>query len=230
MKTGWKAVLVIMFLLSGCATNPARLETREKAAAAPPVVAHAEVPSTPGSLWTNRKGSLFRDLKASNVGDIVTVAIYEQASASKEASTTTGRDSTVAAGIPNLFGLESGLVAHNSALDPSNLINANFKNDFKGSGSTTRKEDLVATLTTQIVGVLPNGNFQIAGGKTVTVNSEKQIIRLTGIVRPTDISPSNVVDSKNVLDAKIDYSGKGVVSDNQHPGWLVRILANLWPF
>ncbi len=230
MKFGMVAVLIFSVLFAGCAPQKARLDEQMHAEADQHPVIKPEVPSTSGSLWTNRKGSLFYDVKAQTVGDIVTVAIYEQASASKQASTTTGRDSSVSAGIPNFFGLERNLGTLNRAIDTSNLVNANFKNDFKGSGSTTRKEDLVATLTTQIVKVLPNGNFQIAGGKAVTVNNEKQIIRLTGIVRPTDISPDNVVDSKDVLDAKIDYSGKGVISDKQSPGWLVRLLDNIWPF
>jgi flagellar L-ring protein precursor FlgH len=93
-----------------------------------------------------------------------------------------------------------------------------------------RKEDLVATLSTRVVEVLPNGNLCSEGGKTVTVNNEDQIIRLAGIVRPADISYNNFVDSKYILDARISYTGKGVISDKQKPGWLVRVLDNVWPF
>jgi flagellar L-ring protein precursor FlgH len=88
----------------------------------------------------------------------------------------------------------------------------------------------VATLTAQVTEVLPNGNLVINGSKTVTVNREQQLIRLSGIVRQADISPHNIVDSKNILDARIAYTGKGVISDKQGQGWLVRILDNVWPF
>ncbi|MEZ4598776.1 MAG: flagellar basal body L-ring protein FlgH [Syntrophotaleaceae bacterium] len=195
---------------------------------APPIV--VETPQSPGSLWTTSRGSLFGDVKATQVGDILTVAIFEKASASREATTSTGRSSSMDAGIDNFFGLENNLAKLSSSIDPSKLVGTSYENDFNGSGSTSRREDLVATLTTRVVEVYPNGNLRIEGGKTVTVNNEDQIIVLTGIVRPNDISPQNIVNSKNVLDAKIAYTGKGVISDKQKPGWMVRILDNVWPF
>jgi len=220
--------ITALFLFSGCADHAARLA--EAPLAPPPAPAVPAVPQTPGSLWTERQGSLFYDLKGSDVGDIVTVAIFEKASASKEATTATGRQSSNSADISAFLGLESKIAKINDAIDPAALISADFKNDFKGSGSTVRKEDLVATLTTRVVEVLPNGNFRIQGQKTVTVNNEAQFIRLSGIIRPNDISPDNIVDSKLILDADISYTGKGVISDKQRPGWMVRILDNVWPF
>jgi flagellar L-ring protein precursor FlgH len=188
------------------------------------------IPASPGSLWTQQRGSLFYDTKGRNVGDIVTVAIYEKASASKEAKTSTNRSSSVSASLSKLLGLEKNIGTINSAIDPTALLDASFDNDFEGEGKTSRKEDLVATLTTQIVEVYPNGNLRITGAKTVTVNSEKQIVKLTGIVRPSDISARNVVDSQSILDARIAYTGKGVVSDKQQQGWLMRVVDNVWPF
>lgn len=201
----------------------------------PPPSASVEVPApagpaSPGSLWSQGQGSLVTDIKARNIGDILTVAIFERASASKEATTSTGRDSSMKAGMSRIFGLEKEIGDINSAIDPSAMVDVSYENDFEGSGTTTRKEDLVATLTTSVTEVLPNGNLRIAGGKTVTVNNENQIIHLTGIVRPSDISGTNVVDSKYVLDARIAYTGKGVISDKQKQGWLVRALDNVWPF
>lgn len=187
-------------------------------------------PSSPGSLWTQRKGGLFNDVKAREVGDIVTVAIFEKASATKEATTETGRDSSTSASISKILGLEKDLANAHRAIDPTALLSASFSNDFKGAGTTSRKEDLVATLTTEVIEVLPNGNLRISGGKTVKVNNEDQIIRLSGMVRPNDIGPENVVDSKYVLNANIDYTGSGVLSDKQKPGWATRIIDNIWPF
>ncbi len=216
-------------LLAGCSANRSQMPTtRLPSDNAPPVA--VETPRTAGSLWTESRGSLFGDIKARQVGDILTVAIYEQASASREATTSTGRSSSASAGIDKFLGFETEFTKLHSAIDPSKLIEAGYDSDFKGSGSTSRKEDLVATLTTRVVEVYPNGNLRIEGGKTVTVNNEDQIIVLTGIVRPNDISPQNIVNSKYVLDAKIAYTGKGVISDKQKPGWMVRILDNIWPF
>jgi flagellar L-ring protein precursor FlgH len=190
---------VLLLLLVGCSAHQVPANTAHQPTPAP--VAPPLAPTTAGSLWTEGQGSLFYDHKARNVGDIVTVAIYEKASASKEASTATGRDSNASADISKFFGLESNLGKINSTIDPTNLVE-----------------------------VRPTGNLRIAGSKTVTVNNEDQIIRLAGIIRQADISPANIVDSQHILDADIEYTGNGVISDKQKPGWMVRILDNVWPF
>jgi len=229
MKIRLLILIAATLVVAGCSSHhPPMTVTQLPLDNAPPII--VEVPQTPGSLWTESRGSLFGDIKAQHVGDILTVAIFEQASATREATTSTGRSSSASAGIDSFFGLESNLAKINSAIDPTRLISTDYDNSFKGSGSTSRKEDLVATLTTQVIEVYPNGNLRIEGGKTVTVNNEDQIIVLTGIVRPNDISPQNVVNSKYILDSRIAYTGKGVISDKQKPGWMVRILDNVWPF
>jgi flagellar L-ring protein precursor FlgH len=230
MKTIMVPLLLAVLLFSGCASKQATHAGGEAAPAGTALVIPPPPPRTPGSLWSEQQGSLFYDIKARNAGDIVTVAIFERASASKEANTSTSRDSSASAGIDRLFGLEKNIGTINSTINPSRLLDATYQSDFEGSGKTSRKEDLVATLTAQVMEVLPNGNLVISGSKTVTVNREQQLIRLSGIVRQADISPHNIVDSKNILDARIVYTGKGVISDKQGQGWLVRILDNVWPF
>ncbi len=230
MKTTTVTLLFAVLLLVGCVAPQGFRPDSDF----PPPGQGAVMPPppvrTPGSLWSGQQGGLFQDLKARQVGDIVTVAIFEAASASKEANTSTSRDSSASAGIDRLFGLEKNIGNLNSSIDPSRLVEATYQSDFEGSGKTSRREDLVATLTTQVIEVLPNGNLVISGGKTVTVNREQQLIRLSGIVRPADISPQNIVDSKSILDARIAYTGKGVISDKQGQGWLARVLDNVWPF
>ena len=225
-----KALFVVVLLLCACAPKSKEAEeeikkiTQEK----PEIVAPR--PQTPGSLWTTDRGSLFVDNRASRVGDIVTVIILEQASASKEATTTTGRNTSASADITSLFGLESNIADINSAIDPANLISAGYKSDFQGSGTTTREEDLTATITTQVIEVLPNGNMRISGSKSVMVNHEKQLINLSGIIRQQDITPDNEIDSRYILDANIVYSGKGVIDEKQRPGWLIRLYDIVSPF
>ncbi len=191
----------------------------------------SESARTPGSLWPGEQHSLYADHKARTVGDVVTITISEQASATKQASTATDRTSSMTAGIPHLFGIEnSPWITDNTNLDIAKLVEANFANSFSGSGTTVRKEDLVASLTAQVVDVYPNGNLKIRGGKEVQVNHEVQVIYMTGIIRPVDIMANNTVASKHVLNAKISYTGKGSISDKQKPGWLLRTLDNVWPF
>ncbi len=183
-----------------------------------------------GSLWSKRNKSIFADHKAQNIGDIVTVTISEEASATKEATTTSGKESNWSAGVSNFFGVESADFITDSNLDLANLINATVSNSFDGNGKTVRTDNLSASLTTQVVGKYPNGNLKIRGGKEVTVNNEIQVIYITGIVRPVDITAANTIDSEKILNARISYTGKGVISDKQEPGWLTRTIDYVWPF
>ena len=219
---------MLLLFLAGCSTR-----TQEVVEVPEPLedpVVQAPVPQSPGTLWTGSEGNWLADIRARHIGDIVTVIIKEQASASKEATTETDRDTDISAAIPKLFGFENVFEENNPNLDMSDLIRASFSNEFTGSGKTTRSEDLVATLTTQVIEVYPNGNMKIRGGKSVTVNNENQIIYLTGIVRSFDITADNTIDSGNILNAQIAYTGKGAISDKQSPGWLMRVLDNTWPF
>jgi flagellar L-ring protein precursor FlgH len=183
-----------------------------------------------GSLWSEDSSSIFVDHKARLVGDVVTVTIAESSSATKEATTTTSKSSSILAGIPNFFGLEKKNFVTDWDLDLTQLINANMTNSSSGDGKTVRKGDLTASLTAQVIKKYPNGNFMIRGGKEVLVNEETQIIYLTGIIRPVDITAANTVDSSKILNARISYTGKGVVSDKQRVGWLTRIFDTIWPF
>jgi flagellar L-ring protein precursor FlgH len=220
--------IFLLVSLSACAGPASRVNINDVEPIVP-VVTEPAPPQTPGSLWTESRGGMFVDMKGRTVGDIVTVVIVENASASKEATTETDRKSTMSAGITSLLGLERK-IGSMTGLDPSSLVDATTINDFEGGGKTERKEQLTATLTTQVIEVLPNGNLRIEGNKTVTVNNEMQIVKLSGIVRQADVSPRNIVDSKNILNARIAYVGEGVISDKQQQGWLVRALDQVWPF
>ncbi|PIE59692.1 MAG: flagellar biosynthesis protein FlgH [Desulfobulbus propionicus] len=223
----WKVFFILPFI-QGCA-NPHKEVVDVPEPLEAPVVKEPH-PQSPGTLWTGDEGNWLADIKARNIGDIVTVIIEEKASASKESTTETGRDSSISAAISKFFGFESEVAENNPNLDLSSLVDASISNSFKGNGKTTRSEDLAATLTTQVIEVYPNGNLKIRGGKSVTVNNESQIIYLTGIVRSYDISASNTINSGNILNAQITYTGKGVITDKQNPGWLTRIIDNTWPF
>lgn len=223
-------LISLVLLLAACAGPASRVDLNNVEPPVP-IISEPAPPQTSGSLWTESRGGMFVDLKGRTVGDIITVVIVENASASKEATTDTDRTSTMSAGITNVLGLEKYIgKLGNSAIDPTSLINASTTNNFSGGGKTARKENLVATLTTQVIEVLANGNLKIEGNKTVTVNNEMQIVKLSGIVRSADVSPGNIVDSKNILNARIAYVGEGVISDKQQQGWLVRALDQVWPF
>lgn len=182
-----------------------------------------------GEVWRGRLTTLFTDQRARNLGDIVTVRIVEVSQASEKATTDTKRKSQTVAGISNLFGLEVN--PNGPWKNAANLVNANTpNNDFSGSGETTRTGSLSATITARVMDVLPNGNLVIEGKREIYVNNEKKEILLQGVVRPRDIAYDNSVLSTQVADAKVIYTGIGVVAEKQRPGWAARIFDYVWPF
>jgi flagellar L-ring protein precursor FlgH len=185
-----------------------------------------------GSLFreTGLLSELFINPKARRVGDIVTIKIVESSKASNKADTSTGRSSSISAGIDNFFGLETDYSTTDPFFNPFGKVKADFETAFDGKGTTSRSGDLTAFITARITEVYPNGNFQIAGSREITVNNERQFITLSGIIRSRDISPDNVVLSTYISDARIAYSGAGIIDDRQRPGWMMRILNTVWPF
>jgi len=136
----------------------------------------------------------------------------------------------VSAGIPALLGLENSGFVKNNFADLAKLISASTNTSFEGAGSTSRQENLRATITARVVDVLPSGNLMIEGRRNIRVNEEDQIIVLEGTVRSRDIAQDNTVNSIYVADARISYSGRGIISDRQSPGWLMNIIDKVWPF
>jgi flagellar L-ring protein precursor FlgH len=194
------------------------------------------------SLYTSASGMnpLFQDTKARRAGDIVTVKIEESSKASNKANTKTARDSNMSAGIEAFMGVEDWwqdkvlrwLGSDMPKVNPfgSASVKGGMKSDFEGDGSTTRSGDLTAFITCRVTEVLPNGNLRIVGTREVMVNHENQVIILSGTIRPRDIASDNIIKSIFVADAKIAYSGSGVIDDRQRPGWMANFLETVWPF
>ncbi len=183
---------------------------------------------------------LFLDTKARSAGDIVTVKIEESSKATNKANTKTARDSSLSAGIETFMGVEDWwqdkvlrwLGSNMPKVNPfgSASIKGSMSSDFEGDGSTMRSGDLTAYITCRVTDVMPNGNLRIVGTREVMVNHENQVIILSGVIRPRDIGDDNIVRSIFIADAKIAYSGSGVIDDRQRPGWMANFLNTVWPF
>jgi flagellar L-ring protein precursor FlgH len=227
------AMLFPALLLAGCSlTGPARVSETQRQYVPSPVLTAPPSAQTGDSLFRQASSpSFFRDFKAFRVGDIVTIRIVESSTASKAADTDLSKDSSVSAGITSLLGYEYS-VPHNPkrTLNPEAMIGATTANTFKGSGQTTRKESMTAQMSARVVQILTNGDMAIRGTREITVNHEKQVMILEGVIRSADIASDNTVLSSYIADARISYTGKGVVSDKQRPGWMSRALDYVWPF
>ncbi|MCP4690951.1 MAG: flagellar basal body L-ring protein FlgH [Desulfobacterales bacterium] len=185
-----------------------------------------------GSLWEENGpySGLFTNYTARIVGDIVTVKIVENASAKGVAETGTEKDSSLTAGIDGFFNAEKRFPTSKPFLNPFSKVAGSFKNEFTGKGEIKRSNNLNAYISARVVQVMPGGNLRITGSRYVNLNSEEQIITLSGVIRPEDISANNEIRSTYIADARISYHGVGVLSEHQNPGWLTRTLNVVWPF
>ena len=183
----------------------------------------APIQASAGSLWTpaSRITDLGSDLRAIQVDDLVTVVVAEQASAVATGATQTSRKSSVATALSGSYQAKSAAGSLNTANDI----------ELNGAGSTSRGTQLNTTLSARVTHVLPNGYLVLEGTKNVQVNSERQLVKVRGIIRPIDLSPGNVITSNQLAQLEINIDGKGVVNDAvRRPNYLYRLLLGLLPF
>jgi flagellar L-ring protein FlgH len=164
---------------------------------------------------------LATDRRAREVNDLITIRVVESIVAAGSADTATTKTNTKSGGISSLLGLESKLP---SVIDPTSLIDTTSSSDFQGGGSTARKGELTATVTSRVVEVLPNGDLVIEGAREIDINGDRQIIVMTGVVRTADILEDNSVLSPRVGQLRIRYFGQGIIRENLRPGWVARLL------
>jgi flagellar L-ring protein precursor FlgH len=160
------------------------------------------------------------------VGDVLTIVLTERTDASKSASTKTAKSQSVEIAEPSLFG-------RNVTWGGKPLLSASIEGDrdLNGEGSSQQSNRLTGSITVQVVGRHPNGNLLVKGEKWLTLNQGQELVRIEGIVRPTDISPANTVASTQVADARITYNGRGALADSNAMGWLARFFNHpVWPF
>ncbi len=230
MRYQFCVLLIILLsslsLLSSCAPKlppspPRYIEEEEK-----------RVDKSVNSLWSNN-ASLYEDFKARRVNDLVTIRVVEDISGSGKADTTAKRSSTLNAKVEDILGMPpnlnfQNLYGHGYTFSPT--VKGSTEEDFTGAGETTRQGKIIGTITAKVVEVMPNGNLFIESRKEITINNEKQILIVSGMIRNMDISQDNTILSSKVADARVYLIGDGVVQDKQSPGWLVRILDKVRPF
>lgn len=182
---------------------------------------------TPGAIWTPTAqfADLGRDLRASQVNDLVTIVVNEAASAASTGSSETTRTSSLAASITALAGVKSPTGAL------ANLANTSNATALKGDGTTSRTTSLTTTMSARVTHVLPNGYLVLEGSRNITINSESQVITVRGVIRPADLAVDNSVQSERLAQMDILLNGKGVVNDAiRRPNFLYRLLTGILPF
>jgi flagellar L-ring protein precursor FlgH len=218
--------LLAAAMLGGCAMIPPEPVVTGPLTAEPP--AYSMPPAEPnGSIYQpTAYGNypLFEDRRPRNVGDIVTVVIQERTNAQKRVATSTERTSGATLGwgaVPTIF-------PGNVSADQN--FNVSGSNAMEGEGSSRADNLFTGTLTTTVIGVLPNGNLQIAGEKQIAINRGSEYLRFSGVVDPRSITGAGTVASTQVADARIEFRSKGVMDEVQTMGWLQRFFLNIAPF
>lgn len=209
-----------VWALAGCAQAPRPLPDppeRAEIAAPPPVLAN-------GSIFQPRRGALplFEDRRPTRVGDVLTIVVDEDVSASRSGSSDVNRSASDSLTLDEVPDVLDQLAEYG--------FDISRDTEFSGGGGSEANNTFTGTLTVTVQEVLANGNLRVSGEKQVAINRGTEYIRFSGVVHPRSISGDNRVASTEVADARIQYVGDGYVSEAQRMGWLQRLFMNVSPY
>ena len=220
------AIVLAMAALQGCASmKKAEPGAPEYAPVSPEI--YQPQSASPGAIYQANYGlSLWSDSRARNIGDVLTVVLDESTDSSKSAKTEITKEDANEMSVTELLGTIPTLNGYE-------ILSSDTENnrEFAGESKSSQGNELTGNITVTVANVLPNGNLVIRGEKWITLTDGKEYIRLTGIVRPLDVTPDNRVSSSRIANAAIEYSGTGAGADANRVGWATRIfMSDWWPF
>ena len=190
-----------------------------------------EIKPQKNSLWGGDKQTFFKDQRANNIGDILTVMIDIDDEAELENETQRTRSNNEDANLNSFLGNELNLAQiFPEGVNPADLVNLGSNSTSSGQGSVEREEEVKMRLAATITQILPNGNMVIQGRQEVRVNFEKRILEMAGIIRPEDIATDNSIAYDKIAEARISYGGKGQITDVQQPRYGQQVFDILFPF
>lgn len=220
--------LVFVLLLCSCAQLPKTPLVDGETSIKPqmPIIANSN-----GAIYQSGQYNsigyqpMFEDRRPRYIGDVLTIVLQENVSASKSSSVNAGRNGSVNTGVKTIPTFLEGLVGRGK-ID----TDISGENDFKGSGGANAKNTFSGTITVTVAEVMVNGNLKVVGEKQIAINQGTEFIRFSGVVNPRTINGNNTVISTQVADARIEYVGNGYIDEAQNMGWLQRLFLNLSPF
>lgn len=212
--------LLLIAVVSGCSQT--RLVVQPDPQYAPVDLTSIEFKPEPnGSIFqTGRSVRLFEDNKAFRIGDVLSVTLSESTNASKSAATNTAKDDEVDISASAIFGSSGPTINGNAAL----TSNLSGERDFSGSGDSAQSNSLSGEIAVTVTDILPSGNLVVRGEKIIGLNQGSEFIRISGLVRPQDVSSQNIVMSRKIANSRIYYGGGGVIAESNTRGWLSRFF------
>jgi flagellar L-ring protein FlgH len=222
------AIGFVALISAGCVPSKAKINdpTELRAYVESAKQQKASTTGAEGSLWVENayRSNLYRDPKARYINDILTIKVSEATTAVASADAKNAKNTSLTAGFDHLFGAEKAIKEFPT------MASGKSDSKFEGTGSTSRASTLDTNLTARVIDILPNGYLVVEGLREIHFNNENQSVHLTGVVRPEDIGPSNVVLSSSIAQMTVRVQGKGIVSQPIKPGWLFKILNGILPF
>lgn len=218
-------VVLVIAMLTGCnATSGPEVAANDPFYAPTVPVATKDEIASSGSLFSaSLANSLYSDVKARRVGDIITVSLQENTNASKSAGTSSSKETNI--DLNPIIGLGgNGIRIGQEAIQ----LGLDAANDFSGDAQASQSNSLQGSISVTVVEVLPNQNLIIRGEKWLTLNNGDEYIRLTGVIRPADVTPTNEIQSTKIANARIQYSGTGSFAQSQEKGWLNKFFSSTW--
>ena len=214
---------ICLLLISACSVTPM---VEPDFTPAEPQVVIREAQSNGAIYQASNNRFFFEDIRARRVGDVINVVLDERTDATKTASTSANKGTSIGLPSPTLFG---GKVTARGRDILSNDIKAST--DFAGSADSSQSNRLNGSVAVVVDKVLSNGNLWIRGEKRLTLNQGSEVVRVSGLIRPVDITPENTIQSNQIADASITYGGSGLLADSNRAGWATRLFNSpLWPF
>ncbi len=193
-----------------------------------PMPAREPSPNEANALWRSGSRAFFKDQRAAQVGDIVTILVSMNDAANLKNATTTSRTSSETGSLASFFGMQARLPK--DITDPSKILNVGSTNNNGGSGQIQRNEAVTIRLAGVVTQVLPNGNLVVSARQEFLVNHELRELQVTGVIRPQDIASDNTVLHDRMAEARIAYGGRGELTEVQHTRWGQQLMDILLPF
>jgi flagellar L-ring protein FlgH len=190
------------------------------------------VPDNPNSLWRSGAKAFFKDHRAKEVGDILTVKLELNDSATLSNVTTRDRVDTEDVDVTNLLGFEDKLdeIFPETIGAPGSIAEFGNTHSTSGDGGITRSEAVDLELAAVVTQILPNGNLVLMGRQEVIVNSEMRELMVTGVIRTSDIDTDNTIEHTKIAEMRVAYGGRGSLSQVQQPRWGMQVWDVLFPF
>ena len=215
-------IIASIFLVNGCSTYVEEVNNKQFKPLTPSFEEFNREEPTNGAIFSTSSTGLFSsDRRAKKVGDILSVTLSETFSSSKGATNSSAKADTIGAEVG-----PTGIMRNFAGLGGS----ASKTNSFSGSMATSQSNSLSGTISATVVRVFPNGNLEIKGQKKLRITEGTEYIRLSGIIRPQDISTSNTVSSTKIAEAQIEYVGAGILDSASKPGWGSALFRAISPF